>query len=159
MSASPDGVFRVVCRVGGDYGWFTPRWIWQLRGLMDRLAGGPGLQAGRRHPEELRVGDTVDCWRVTSMEPSRRLELHALMKLPGEGTLEFKLEPEDGKSRATRLTQTAGFRSHGMWGTTYWLVLLPVHGYVFRRMIRGIARASERENATTTRSTRPEVSC
>lgn len=145
VKASPDAVFRVMCRIGGDYGWFSPRWIWKLRGWLDRMVGGPGLRMGRRHPEELHVGDTVDCWRVAAVESSARLELHALMKLPGDGRLQFRFDTEDQPSRTTRLTQTASFKPHGIWGMTYWFVLLPVHKYVFSRMIRGIGRAAEAE--------------
>jgi hypothetical protein len=149
VGAAPDCVFRVVCRIGGDHGWFFPRWIWQLRGWIDHLVGGPGLRAGRRHPEELRVGDSVDSWLVTAVESSKRLELRAETKLPGEGTLEFELDPEADRPLTTRLTQTASFKAHGLWGTAYWLILIPVHKYVFSQMIRGIGRESELEEATS----------
>jgi hypothetical protein len=121
---------------------------------MDRMIGGPGLQTGRRHPQELHVGDIVDCWRVAAVIPSARLELRALMKLSGDGRLEFMLAPDGGGSRATRLTQTASFLPNGIWGTTYWFVLLPIHKYVFRRMIRGIARAGEKEAARSLTASR-----
>lgn len=149
VNAPPEAVFRVVCRLGGTHGWFTPRWIWQLRGLMDLMVGGPGLRVGRRHPEEMHVGDTVDCWYVVAVEPPTRLVLHALMKLPGAGLLEFRLDPEKGPSRTTLLTQSAEFAPHGLWGTIYWMVLLPIHDFVFGRMIRGIGRAAENEAALT----------
>ena len=145
VNASPETIFRVVCRMGGRNGWFTPKWIWQLRGLMDRMVGGPGLRLGRRHPDELYVGDIVDCWYVAAVEPDRRLELHALMKLPGEGMLEFKVDPEQGPSRTTLLTQSAEFAPNRFFGTVYWMVLLPIHDYVFSRMIRGIGREAEYE--------------
>jgi uncharacterized protein YndB with AHSA1/START domain len=148
VNAPPETVFRVICRLGGKHGWFTPHWVWQLRGLMDIMVGGPGLRVGRRHPEEMRVGDTVDCWHVVAVEPPARLELHTLMKLPGAGLLEFRLDPEKGPSRTTLLTQSAEFAPHGLWGTIYWMVLLPIHDYVFSRMIRGIGRAAEGEVAT-----------
>lgn len=145
IRAAPDCVFRVVCRVGGTYGWFSPRWIWRLRGWMDRVVGGPGLRAGRRHPKELRVGDTIDFWRVDILESPKRLQLTAEMKLPGEGTLEFDLAPGDNHLLVTRLRQTAEFTPNGLWGKIYWMLLTPVHKYVFQRMISGIARVSERE--------------
>jgi hypothetical protein len=31
---------------------------------IDRLLGGAGLRRGRRHPDDLRVGDALDFWRV-----------------------------------------------------------------------------------------------
>ena len=31
---------------------------------MDRLVGGVGMRLGRRDPDQLRVGDALDFWRV-----------------------------------------------------------------------------------------------
>ena len=45
-------------------GWYACDWLWQLRGLLDLLVGGVGMRRGRRDPEELRVGDALDFWRV-----------------------------------------------------------------------------------------------
>ena len=155
VNAPPEAVFRVICRMGGKYGWFSPRWMWWVRGWMDRMIGGPGLAMGRRHPETLRVGDILDCWHVAGMEPDRRLELHALMKLPGQGMLVFTIDAEQGPSRTTLLTQSAEFAPSGFLGTLYWMSLLPAHDYVFGSMIRGIARAAEREaGAAPVRATR-----
>ena len=50
---------------------------------MDRLAGGVGLRRGRRDPDELRVGDALDFWRVEAVEPDQLLRLRAEMKVPG----------------------------------------------------------------------------
>jgi hypothetical protein len=147
VNAPPEAIFRVICRMGGQHGWFTPQWIWHLRGLMDRMVGGPGLRVGRRHPEELQAGDVVDCWHVAAIESGVRLELHSLMKLPGEGLLEFRLDPETGPSRTTLLTQSAEFAPNRLFGTIYWMVLLPIHDYVFSRMIRGISETAESEAA------------
>ena len=149
VEAPPETVFRVICRMGGRHGWFSPRWLWQVRGLMDRMVGGPGLRVGRRHPEELQVGDIVDCWYVASVEPGVSLELNALMKLAGEGMLKFRLDRGKGPSRTTLLTQSAEFAPCGFTGTLYWMLLLPVHDYVFRRMIRGIGDTAEYEARVT----------
>ena len=148
INAPPQTVFRVVSRMGGAQGWFSPRLLWQVRGWMDRLVGGPGLRHGRHHPETLQVGDVVDCWHVAGVEQDARLELHALMKLPGDGLLEFRIDAEQGPSRTTLLTQSAEFAPHGFLGTLYWMTLLPAHDYVFGRMIRGIAAAAEHEAAS-----------
>jgi hypothetical protein len=42
-------------------------------GVLDTLRGGVGLRRGRRDPQDLRVGDTVDFWRVERVEPGGRL--------------------------------------------------------------------------------------
>jgi hypothetical protein len=38
---------------------------------------------------------------------------------------------------------TARFRPRGLLGIAYWYSVLPLHGIVFRGMLKGIARAAE----------------
>lgn len=143
IQAPPNAVFRAVCRVGGGHGWYAADRLWRLRGFLDRLAGGPGLRRGRRDPEQVAYGEALDFWRVTGLEPDRRLELHAEMKLPGTATLTFELQPDRDDPGRTLLTQTARFRPRGLPGLAYWYAVLPLHGIVFRGMLRGIRRAAE----------------
>lgn len=142
VEAEPQDVFRVVCGLGGETGWYSPRWLWSLRGLLDRMVGGPGLLR-RRHPEELVIGDSVDFWTVTAVAPPQELSLMALMKVPGVAVLRFEIAPVDSAPRLVRLTQTASFTPRGPLGRLYWLSLLPIHRYVFNRMIDGIAASAE----------------
>ena len=79
---------------------------------LDRLAGGPGLGRGRRDPTAVRFGDALDFWRVTAVEPEHRLELRAEMKLPGQASLEFLIEPIEASGRS-RLRQQARFKPKG----------------------------------------------
>ena len=83
-------VYRVFTGIGGDRGWFYGDWMWRIRGMVDRLLGGAGLRRGRRHPDELRVGDALDFWRVEALEPGRLVRLRAEMKLPGRAWLQFR---------------------------------------------------------------------
>jgi hypothetical protein len=82
----------------------------------------------------------LDCWRVESVEPDRRLRLLAEMKLPGRAWLEFETVPDDDGSR---ITQTATFVPIGVFGVLYWYALWPVHELVFRGMLRNLARNAE----------------
>jgi uncharacterized protein YbjT (DUF2867 family) len=149
VRASADEVFEAVCKVGGGHGYYAADWLWRLRGAMDRLAGGPGLRRGRRHPSRLSYGDTLDFWRVTVVERPRRLALRAEMKLPGEALLEFRLDPlADGR---TRLTQIARFRPRGLPGLAYWYAVLPLHGFVFKGMLNGIAREAMKRSTAAHR--------
>lgn len=140
IEAPPPVVFRAVCSIGGGHGWYAADWLWRLRGLLDRLVGGPGLRRGRRDPDEVAFGEPLDFWRVTAFERDRHLGLRAEMKLPGEALLEFTVE-EAGQGRS-RLTQTARFLPRGLAGLAYWYALLPAHGVVFRGMLDGIRRAA-----------------
>jgi uncharacterized protein YbjT (DUF2867 family) len=142
VAVAPPRAFRAIARLGGRNGWYGADWLWQLRGLMDRLAGGPGLRRGRRDPERLACGDAVDFWRVVAIEPERRLVLRAEMKVPGDATLEFVVEPT-GDGASSRIVQTARFRPRGLLVLAYWYAVLPLHRVVFGRMLDGIRRNAE----------------
>lgn len=141
IDAAPEQVFRAVCRVGGGHGWYAADVLWRIRGWMDRLVGGPGLRRGRRHPDRVAYGDSLDFWRVTDVVEDERLELRAEMKLPGVATLTFEIVPE---GEGSRLTQTARFKPKGLLGLCYWYAVLPLHGFVFSGMTAGIKRAAEK---------------
>ncbi|MHC5004845.1 MAG: SDR family oxidoreductase [Planctomycetota bacterium] len=142
VGAPASAVFAAVCRVGGGHGYYAADWLWRLRGLMDRMVGGPGLRRGRRHPEHVAYGDALDFWRVTGIEDGQRLDLHAEMKLPGDAQLGFEVRPEPGDGSRCRLVQTARFKPRGLVGLVYWYAVLPLHGIVFNGMLRGIERAA-----------------
>jgi len=114
------------------------------------LAGGPGLRRGRRHAERVAFGDAIDFWRVTGVDPGRRLSLRAEMRLPGEALLEFVVAPMPDRAGRSRLVQTARFAPRGLLGIAYWYAVLPFHGLVFGRMLKGIRRAAEALAATGT---------
>jgi hypothetical protein len=146
IGAPPAAVFRTIVRIGGDNGYFAANGLWWLRGVVDRLAGGPGLRRGRRHPNELAYGDAVDFWRVSGIEPGRTLTLRAEMKLPGEAVLHFAVSPHPGGSW---LEQKALFRPRGLAGIAYWYAVSPLHRIVFQRMLRGIRSAAEASEPAT----------
>ncbi len=140
VDRAPADAFAPIRRIGGDVGWYYGDWLWQIRGFLDLLVGGAGTRRGRRDPEHVRPGDTIDFWRVESVEPDRRLRLLAEMKLPGRAWLEFEVTPDaDGSV----IRQTAVFDPVGLLGLAYWYALYPVHAFVFRGMLDGIARVAK----------------
>jgi uncharacterized protein YbjT (DUF2867 family) len=149
VSVPPEVAFAPIQRIGGQTGWYYANWLWRLRGWLDLLAGGVGLRRGRRDAADLRVGDTVDCWRVESLTPNRRLRLAAEMKLPGRAWLEFDVEPT---TNGSRIRQTAEFDPIGLTGLAYWYGVYPLHQFVFEGMLRGIARAALALGRTTGRA-------
>lgn len=151
VEASAAEAFASVSRIGGKKGWHCASWLWRLRGTLDLLVGGVGLRRGRRDPESLRVGDTVDCWRVEALEPDRLLRLAAEMKVPGRAWLEFEVTEGEGKST---IRQTAIFDPVGLLGRAYWYVVYPLHQYVFVGMLQGIAHDVGRPVMPAGRSTR-----
>jgi Protein of unknown function (DUF2867) len=151
VNASADAAFTAASRVGGPHGWYTASFLWWVRGRLDKMMGGPGLLRGRRDPNTLRYGDAVDFWRVAAVEPGRLLRLNAEMKLPGEASLEFAIEPLPGPQPSSggpvparcRLVQTATFVPHGVVGLAYWYSILPFHAWIFTGMLRGIRESAE----------------
>lgn len=141
VAAPPEAVYAVFSGLGGDRGWLYANWLWRLRGIADRLVGGPGFRRGRRNPDEVRVGDALDFWRVEAVEVGRLMRLHAEMKLPGEAWLQFQALPRsDGQ---TLLTQTAFLAPKGLSGLAYWYGMYPFHGAIFGNMIRAIGARAE----------------
>jgi uncharacterized protein YbjT (DUF2867 family) len=136
-------VYRSFSRIGGDVGYHGYDWLWRLRGLIDVVVGGVGLRRGRRHPQNVRLEDTIDFWRVTGVEPGRRLQLSAEMRLPGDAWLEWSVDPTADHSV---LQQTAYFRPRGLTGRLYWYALLPFHHFIFGNMARRIAAEAEAES-------------
>ncbi len=139
VSVPPAAAFAPIRRIGGRTGWYSSAVLWRLRGLLDLLAGGVGLRRGRRDPERLVLGDALDFWRVVGVEPDRRLRLAAEMRVPGRAWLQFEVAAADGGST---IRQTAIFDPAGLAGLLYWYAIYPLHAHVFRRMLRGIARAA-----------------
>jgi hypothetical protein len=142
VQAPPHIAFACIERLGGDHGWYACDWLWHIRGLIDLLQGGAGMRRGRPSSTTLRVGDTVDSFRVETIERNRLLRLKSEMNLPGRAWLEFEVA-EAGSS--TQIRQTAIFDPVGLTGQLYWYSLYVPHEFVFSGMLRGIARAALRE--------------
>lgn len=141
IDASAERVFAEVERLGGAAGWPYGNLLWRLRGLLDRLVGGPGMRLGRRDPAHLRVGDAVDFWRVEEVRPNSLLRLRAEMRVPGRAWLQYEIVEE---AAGCRLVQTAFFEPRGLSGRLYWFLLLPAHQIIFRGSMRELARRAER---------------
>ena len=137
----PEGVFPVVCQIGGKYGWNHANLLWEVRGLIDKLLGGVGLNRGRRDSAQLRVGDSVDFWRVEKLESNRELLLRAEMITPGFSWLQFRLNL--GESGGTHLTLRAHFIPKNLWGNLYWIVLSKFHSYIFKGMLEFFKKKSQ----------------
>ncbi|MFD3839255.1 SDR family oxidoreductase [Streptomyces sp. NPDC058642] len=153
VDASRPDLWRVIEGIGGDNGWYSFPLAWAVRGRLDRLVGGVGLRRGRRDAARLRVGDSLDFWRVEEIEPGRLLRLRAEMRLPGLAWLEMCAETDD--DGRTRYRQRALFHPHGLLGHAYWWSVSPFHALVFGGMARNIARTAARTPAATARRPTP----
>lgn len=144
VEAPAAALWRVVEGIGGEHGWYSFPLAWATHGWLDRLAGGVGLRRGRRDAHRLRVGDSLDFWRVEELVPGRLLRLRAEMRLPGLAWLEMGIE-EDGDGRS-RYRQRAVFHPRGLLGHAYWWSVSPFHAVVFGGMARNVAKAAEADS-------------
>ncbi|MEV0264232.1 SDR family oxidoreductase [Streptomyces sp. NPDC050617] len=145
VDAGRDQLWRVIESIGGDNGWHSFPPAWAVRGWLDRLVGGVGLRRGRRDAQRLRVGDSLDFWRVEEIERGRLLRLRAEMRLPGLAWLEMYVDEDD--AGRTLYRQRALFHPRGLLGHAYWWSVAPFHALVFGGMARNIARAAESADA------------
>lgn len=158
VAASADEVYSTFVGLGGQGGWLYANFLWRLRGALDRLIGGVGLRRGRRTPNDVRVGDAIDFWRVERVEQGKLLRMRAEMKVPGDAWLQFETTP--APNGPTQLRQTAYFVPKGLLGLLYWYTLYPIHRRIFSGLIQQIAQRAEakhrlqvRESVTRNRPT------
>ncbi|MES2829878.1 MAG: SDR family oxidoreductase [Bacteroidota bacterium] len=131
-----DLVLNNIWSIGGSNGWYYADWLWRIRGFLDKVFGGVGLQRGRTSINQLFPGSVIDFWRVILADKKeRRLLLYAEMKLPGDAWLEFKIDDQNV------FHQTATFRPVGISGRLYWYAVLPFHAFIFKGMMKRIVTA------------------
>jgi uncharacterized protein YbjT (DUF2867 family) len=140
VDATQETIYQNFTNLGGERGWLYLDGLWKLRGWLDRLFGGPGLR-GRNDTKELQIGDVIDFYRVEALEPQHMLRLKAELKAPGEGWMEWRVEP--GTAGRTSLIQAVYFAPKGLAGFLYWYLLYPFHRLVFRGLIRSMAKKAK----------------
>jgi uncharacterized protein YbjT (DUF2867 family) len=145
VPASREALWKVIEGIGGEHGWYSFPLAWAVRGQLDRLVGGVGLRRGRRDPDELYVGESLDFWRVEEIVDQKLLRLRAEMKLPGAAWLELGVDTDE--QGRTLFVQRALFHPRGLAGHAYWWSIAPFHGVVFGGMLANIAGAAHRASA------------
>ncbi len=144
INAGADVIFPIICKLGGKHGWVHGNILWQIRGAVDRLLGGPGLNRGRRDENQMREGDSIDFWRVEKLEMNKQLLLRAEMLSPGLSWLQILLEPQG--SERTRLILKAHFIPQPFWGPLYWNVMARFHNYIFTGMLSSFQKEAMKVN-------------
>ena len=141
VHAQPEKVYDTFIRLGGKQGWLYMDWVWKFRGAVDRLLGGVGLRRGRRDPNDIRIGDALDFYRVEDVKSGKLLRLRAEMKFPGQAWMQFEAKQQNKEE--TQLIQTAFFAPKGLSGLLYWYTLYPIHSLVFSGLNRELKRLAE----------------
>ena len=152
LEAPPAAVCARSCGIGGRHGWYAADGLWRLRGRSTGSSAAPACGAVAATPTTGRATAT----RSTSggsprSSPAAASPLRAEMKLPGEASLEFLIQPLSpelaGHSRSG-LSQIARFKPKGLLGLAYWYAVLPFHGLVTpRALARHSARGRSRRAA------------
>jgi len=137
LDVPAQAVFRAYTGVGGSRGWLFMDWAWALRGWLDKAIGGVGIRRGRRHPDDIRSGESLDFWRVEAVETNQLMRLRAEMRVPGKAWLQFESTPLP--RGATLLVQTAYYAPRGLLGFLYWYAMWPFHAFLFDGLIRRVA--------------------
>lgn len=137
LTVSKEQVYKSFISIGGKDGWFIFDSLWEVRGFIDKLLGGVGLNRGRKNQYSLNIGESLDFWKVVDIKENERLLLYAQMKVPGDAWLEFKIEDN-------KLIQSAYFYPKGLFGRIYWYSLVPIHYLVFNNMINSIIKKAEK---------------
>jgi hypothetical protein len=147
VETSNANLWKSVEQIGGEHGWYGADFLWLARGILDRLFGGVGLRRGRRNPDTLRIGDSLDFWRVENLESGVTLKLYAEMILPGKAWLEFRIEEleVDGK-KMRKISQDATFSPRGLGGQLYWFAVSPFHVLIFPMMLTNLVRSANRKD-------------
>ncbi|MBD3824658.1 MAG: DUF2867 domain-containing protein [Epsilonproteobacteria bacterium] len=139
-----EAIFKEIKRVGGDYGYWSPQWMWRVRAFIDKLVGGPGLEVGRRDgSREIRIGQRLDFWIVSAFKESAHqkiLTLKGRIKSPGSSWLQFALiEQQNG---LWLLSVRAYFAPSNIFGYLYWYSLFFIHKFIFTEMINNIVKCA-----------------
>jgi uncharacterized protein YbjT (DUF2867 family) len=139
-SASRDELWGSAVAIGGRRGYPVADRLWQLRGWVDRVLGGYGVNRNGPSGDDVAVGDRLDFWLVVELQPHERLRLRSLMKMPGTAELELSIRPAGA---AHAVVQTARFRPANIFGRIYWWALYPAHVIIFGGMIRRLVKRAE----------------
>lgn len=137
-----DRVFNKIKDIGGTTGYYSPKWLWQIRGFIDIILGGRGLNPNKQDATLLRVGNRIDFWVVShykNLPYQKSLRLKAHMITPGDAWLQFTINTSKQKDNAV-FTLRAYFEPSGIGGYLYWYSLYFIHKYIFKEMVKNIIK-------------------
>ncbi|HGJ5868213.1 DUF2867 domain-containing protein [Arsenophonus nasoniae] len=135
-------IWQIVQQIGGKRGYFYANILWQLRARIDDLMRNK-VKYGRPKRETLYLGDMIDSWKVISIKPKHQLTLLFGMKAPGLGRLTFTIQ-DCGKHRT--LDVRAWWHPAGFFGLIYWLIMTPIHRFIFKGMAQKINKIALKMN-------------
>ena len=142
-------IFNEIVKIGsGNSKYWSPHFLWQIRGFIDKVFGGAGIGHDYGfNRNDLHVGDRIDFWTVEEIKNSddiKELRLIAEMKTPGEAWLQFKIVPNSECPNTSIFYLRAFFEPKGIAGYLYWYSLYIIHKFIFSMMINNIIKNSKK---------------
>ncbi|ELJ9744633.1 DUF2867 domain-containing protein [Vibrio parahaemolyticus] len=139
--ASAAALWKVAQKIGSrEKGYYFANILWRTREWLDIFfGGGKPIRVSPPGPE-LKVGDYIDSWKVIRCEENQFLSLFFGMKGPGLGRLEITIK-DHGDER--ELDITAWWHPQGFLGLLYWFAMMPAHLFIFKGMVKAIAKEAE----------------
>lgn len=139
--ASAESLWKVAQKIGSpEKGYYFANLLWRTREWLDIFfGGGKPIRVSPPGPE-LKVGDFIDSWKVIRCEENLFLSLFFGMKGPGLGRLEITIKDE-GEEREFDIT--AWWHPQGFPGLLYWFAMMPAHLFIFKGMVKAIAKEAE----------------
>jgi len=68
VDASAAAAFGALTSIGGENGWYSGHLLWEIRGLLDIVVGGPGMRRNVLRTATVAVDSQIDFWRVEAVE-------------------------------------------------------------------------------------------
>jgi uncharacterized protein YbjT (DUF2867 family) len=139
-----DLFFNEILQIGSsNSGYWSPYFMWKIRGIIDKLFGGPGVGNNLAiNRSDIHIGDRIDFWSVEniiSKTKVKELRLRAEMKTPGEAWLQFKILPSVECKNKSVVHLRAFFEPKGIPGYIYWYSLYFIHKFIFSMMLNNIS--------------------
>lgn len=156
LQGKTDAIWKTIVSIGGKRGYFDGHWLWQIRGYLNMLMGGKGLN---HPPKSMKKGEMFDFWTVFRVKPLKELVLWSELVIPGQATLTYRIQ-NLGDNRII-LHQLVRYYPQGLSGLLNWVITYGFHQYEMPKMIRKIATLSKskiiqegRKNPTFTKDGR-----
>jgi uncharacterized protein YbjT (DUF2867 family) len=137
-TASVDSIWSAIKSVFGSKGWNYGSWLWPIRGYIDTLLGGAGMNPLKAHPTS---HSTVDCWRILEIVPKRRIRLRAILRMPATMIVTIKLK--NLTSGGCKVGLELHYHPVGLAGLLGWYGFQPFRRHVSDRLLKKIIRIAE----------------
>ena len=133
-------IWNVIAKIGGEGGYFGTNWLWQIRGILNKLLGGKKLN---KAPEKLQKDEKFDFWKIYRVRKYEELVLWNELKMPGQATLTFRLQ--HFSDNRVVLHQIVRYYPKGFIGLCNWILMYGFRQYTLSKMFQNIINLSGAE--------------